>query len=301
MARGAALPTSLLALAAALLLLQPACAEDHAPSWHPHRIKRRERDAAVAAGALQGTAPAATAQRHVGVSAAQRPAAAVTGVSDFASTLACGTLSTAAWERRFCFGPLVVSPGAGAGGLPLASLNVTVTLRRGADGDAFEAPPCGDALRVLFLSYRARLAPDGPAGAPAEHSDRCGTHVLRVTLPRDAAAYAAELHFLHAGGSRPDDGGDVVNALVPVEGALLLPPHAVDDPDADGDAFGLRSAMLPAYNEVRAECDDGRDGTSRARGIQLKLLCALSDCRGSRRRQWRRRRRAWPATLPAAG
>jgi hypothetical protein len=267
-----------------------AAAADVAPNWHPHRIKRRERAAAGIVGGPRVLSPpppvpppaasnaAAATPAPVPEAAAPLPAplpspppvapptpAAVVAApvaGGFASTLGCGTLSSDAWERRFCFGPLSVSPGAGAARLPLASLELTVTQRAtGGAPDAPFAPACGDTLRVVFTSHRGRFAPD----ALSESALHCGTHALRVTLPRDARAYGVELSLLHTAPERAEgegaeaglaplspSAGARLNARVTVPGALTLPPSAVDDPDANGDAFDTRSAMLPVYHEARA-------------------------------------------------
>ena len=137
-----------LCLAAVLLPAAHCGGDDPVPSWHPHKLKRR--DGVAGAG---GNASAAA-----GGSSATTPGAGPAASAGFGSTLSCGVLSSPEWERRVCFGPLAVTRGGGAAGLHLASLNLTVSRRpAGASASAPWEPACGAALR-LVLAHRARQA-----------------------------------------------------------------------------------------------------------------------------------------------
>ena len=255
-----------LSLVLSLLAALLCCARgsDPVPSWHPHRAKHREYAEGGNATAFPGGAVTA------GNGSAPAPAAASRGAvaAGFASTLGCGVLASPEWERRVCFGPLAVKAGAGAAGLPLASLNLTVAVRpAGGSATAPWEPACGAALRLVLASQRALLAPD----APLQESE-CGVHPLRVTLPRDAPSYTAQLRLLHAETSASDAAGAepaLLNARVAVAGALTLPEDAWDDPEVvtavgeahagGGDFWSLNTAQLPRFAEGLTRAPVARD------------------------------------------
>lgn len=206
---------------------------DPVPAWHPHRIRRRERHASHAAVLASSTEPPPAPELEF----------------TFSSSLGCGELTSPTWERRVCFGQLVVVEAAsGLAGLPLVAVNVTVTARP-VGSDAEHAPACGAALRVVLVSHRARLAPTA-----ALREAECGTFPARFTLPRVAPEYSAEVHLLHSGLAEAETqaGLALVNVPVVVPGVVRLGEQLVLPESGVGallDPYDLHSAFLPAFDE----------------------------------------------------
>jgi hypothetical protein len=232
-----------LALAAALLPAAHCGGADPVPSWHPHKLKRREGAPGVnASAAAGGGTPVATPSSTVVASSA-----------GFVSTRGCGVLASPEWERRVCFDAWTPAPDALAAASAAGFVNVTLTLEvrvrsLSAGPDAAWVPACGDTLRLRLWSRVALAAPRAALALPAapdpaqQQPGSCGRYAATLLLPPPGpqrAAYRADVRVVHVdgeGGADPPsprlapanlvqfkDGPPVWNLAARVSGALYVP------------------------------------------------------------------------------